>query len=257
MYETFKKKSSMNETDASVTPPKATAVAPAHKAVVAEAEGVSAGKSNVPNTFSPNAAATNGTYNAKAVEKPLAKAVKEEEVVAVAPVVDETHGVGLSANKLAGGTNAPQLTHKEYAKDKVRLALQKEGNEKLQKRINSLVNENFALNKEANKAKATVKEMTKINENYREAIDKYRKQLNEMALVSTNIANVNNILVNESLALSFEDKKSMINEFKKVTTVEDSEKTYKKIIKEFTEAKKTIKESLESKINNAIETSSS
>lgn len=257
MYETFKAKQSMNETDASVKAPKPTAVAPTVKPVVAEAEGVSAGKSNVPNTFSPNAAASKGTYAAKPVEKSLNKAVKEEEVVNAAPVVDETHGVGLSANKLVSGTETPQVDHKEYAKDKVRLALQKESVEKIQKRINALVNENFALTKEANKAKATVKEMTKINENYREAIDKYRKQLNEMALVSTNIANVNNILVNESLALSFEDKKNMINEFKKVTTVEESEKTYKKIIKEFTEAKKTIKESVETKINSAIESSSS
>lgn len=246
MYETFKKKSSMNEIDASVTPPKTTSVAPAHKAVVAEAEGVTAGKSNVPNTFTPKSAATSGTYNAKAVKKEAA-----------APAVDETHGIGLSSNKLVNGTNAPQIDHKEYAKDKVRLALQKESTEKLQKRINTLVNENFEVTKQANKAKAKLAESVKINESYREAIDKYRKQLNEMALVSTNIANVNNILVNESLALSFEDKKNMINDFKKVTTVEESENTYKKIIKEYSEAKKTIKESVENKINSAIESSSS
>ena len=254
MFETFKAKQSMNETEASVTAPKVSSVAPTVKPVVAEekAAGTVIPKTNtsgIKGTFTPNALAKNGSYTTKAVEKPIKLA---EEVP-----VDETHGVGLSANKLVGGTNAPQLDHKEYAKNKVRLALQKESVEKTQKRINSLVNENFALNKEANKAKAAVKEMNKINESYREAIDKYRKQLNEMALVSTNIANVNNILVNESLALSFEDKKSMINEFKKVTTVEDSEKTYKKIIKEFSEAKKTIKESVESKINSAIESSSS
>jgi hypothetical protein len=367
MYETFKKKLSMNETDASVTPPKASSASPAPKAVVAENNGVSAGKSNVPNTFTPKAAATSGTYNAKPVEKSLNKAIKEElnmsapvnedpvniaaiaaglagivgssvgitklmdylkakypsayqtmsnlgsaakgsidkfngvqeELNMSAPVnedpvniaaiaaglagivgssvgiaklmdylkakypstyqtmsnlgsaakgsidkfhgIEETHGVGLSSNKLVNGTNAPQLDHKEYAKDKVRLALQKEGVEKLQKRINTLVKENFELTKNSNKTKAMLAESTKINESYRDAIDKYRKQLNEMALVSTNIANVNNILVNESLALSFDDKKNMINEFKKVKTVEESEKTYKKVIKEFSEAKKTIK----------------
>jgi hypothetical protein len=245
MYETFKGK--MNETNASVK-------VPAVKPVVAEEKsaGTVIPKTNstgIKGTFTPNALAKNGSITTKTVEKPIKLA---EEVP-----VDETHGVGLSANKLASGTNAPQLDHKDYAKNKVRLALQKEGNEKLQKRINSLVNENFELNKQANKTKGTVKEITKINESYKEAIDKYRKQLNEMALVSTNIANVNNILVNESLALSFEDKKNMINEFKKVSTVEESEKTYKKIIKEFSEAKKTIKESIEQRINHAIESSSS
>jgi hypothetical protein len=257
MYETFKKKS-MNETDASVKAPKPTAIAPTVKPVVAENEGVSAGKSNVAGTFSPNAAATSGTYAAKPVEKPLDKAVKEEKEISVDTAkVDETHGVGLSVNKLVSGTETPRVDHKEYAKNKVRLALQKESTDKLQKRINTLVNENFELTKAANKGKNTIKEMTKINESYREAIDKYRKQLNEMALVSTNIANVNNILVNESLALSFDEKKNMINEFKQVKTVEDSEKTYKKVLKEFTEGKKTIKESVETKINDAIESSSS
>jgi hypothetical protein len=312
MYETFKSKS-MNETDASVKAPKTTAISPTVKPVVAENEG--AGKSKVPNTFTPKSAATSGTYAAKAMEKPLAgikESINEDPVnlaavaagiagvigsgVGVAGLMQmlktkypnayqalssvgsaakgsmnqfngvqenmemeiaETHGVGLSANKLVGGNQTPSLDHKEYATDKVRLALQKEGVQKQTKKINTLVNENFALIKEANKAKAAVKEMTKINESYREAIDKYRKQLNEMALVSTNIANVNNILVNESLALSFEDKKNIINEFKKVSTVEESEKTHKKIIKEFSEAKKTIKESVENKINSAIESSSS
>jgi hypothetical protein len=42
-----------------------------------------------------------------------------------------------------------------------------------------------------------------------------------------------------------------------VSSVEESEKTYKKIIKEYSEAKKTIKESVEQKINSAIESSSS
>lgn len=249
MYETWKGK--MNETS--------------EAAPIAESEAGTAipktNKSGIKGTFTPNAAAKQGSIQTKAVEKPI-KIAEEEVAEEAAPVaekaVDETHGVGLSANKLVGGTNAPQLDHKDYAKDKVRLALQKEQNEKLQKRINSLVNENFELTKKANKADGVVKEMTKINEAYKEAIDKYRKQLNEMALVSTNIANVNNILVNESLALSFEDKKNMINEFKKVSSVEESEKTYKKIIKEFTEAKKTIKESVEDKISNsAIEPSSS
>lgn len=248
MYETWKGKT--NET--------------APVAAIAESEAGTAipktNKTGIKGTFTPKAAASNGSYYTKAVVKPI-KIAEDEVATDAAPIaedaVDETHGVGLSANKLVGGNQTPRVDHKDYAKDKVRLALQKEQDEKLQKRINSLVNENFELTKKANKAHGVVKEMTKINEAYKEAIDKYRKQLNEMALVSTNIANVNNILVNESLALSFDDKKSMINQFKKVSTVEESEKTYKKIIKEFTEAKKTIKESVEDKINSAIESSSS
>lgn len=258
MYETFKGKLNETVTDASVDAPRATAIAPNTKPVVAEEISGEAiipktNTTGVKGTFIPNPLATKSSVQTVAAEKPMELVGLAEEEGSV----EETHGVGLSLNKLVSGTEAPQIESKPYAKNKIRLALRTEGNEILQKRINSLVNENFELNKQANKAKETVKEITKINESYKEAIDKYRKQLNEMALVSTNIANVNNILVNESLALSFEDKKNMINEFKKVSTVEESEKTYKKIIKEFSDAKKTIKESVEEKINNAIESSSS
>jgi hypothetical protein len=252
MFETFKTR--VGETATSATAPAAIQENKDGKTFMP--------KSNVPGTHSPNSVAGGGAFPSTSVpaEKTLTKAsVKEAEVTPTAvPAVDETHGVGLSANKLVGGTNAPQLDNKEYAKDKVRLALQKEQNEKLQKRINSLVNENFELTKTSNKAKEKVNEIKKVNESYKDAIEKYRKQLNEMALVSTNIANVNNILVNESLALSFEDKKNIINEFKEVNTVDASDATYKKIIKEYSEGKKTIKESVETKIQGtAIEASSS
>jgi hypothetical protein len=255
MFETFKSKVSESPVATSATAPAAP--------IQENKDGKTfMPKSNVPGTHSPNSVAGGGAFPSTAVpaEKSLTKAVvKEGDVAPVgAPAVDETHGVGLSVNKLTGGDKNPGLDHKEYAKDKVRLALQKEQNEKLQKRINSLVNENFELTKSANKGKDKVAEIKKINESYKDAIEKYRKQLNEMALVSTNIANVNNILVNESLALSFEDKKNIINEFKQVNTVEASDSTYKKLIKEYSEAKKTIKESVEQKIQgSAIEASSS
>lgn len=251
MFETFKG-------NAGIANPQTKAVAPIQE----NKEGQTfMPNSGVAGTYNPNSKAGGGSFPSTTVpaEKSLTKAVTETEVAATAaaPAVDETHGVGLSSNKLVNGTNAPQLDHKEYAKNKVRLALQKEQNEKLQKRINSLVNENFELTKTVNKSKSTVNEVKKINEAYKEAIEKYRKQLNEMALVSTNIANVNNILVNESLALSFEDKKNIINEFKQVNTVEASDATYKKIIKEYSDVKKTIKESVEQKIQNTAIASSS
>jgi len=259
MYETFKAKSGED------------AAAAKKSAEAAPVNETSDGKTFMPNsgvagTHNPNSAAGGGAFpsTAKPAEKQLDKAtVKENELPAAvaapaAPAVSETHGVGLSANKLVSGTETPRVEHKDYAKNKVRLALQKEGVDKLKNRINSLVNENFELTKGANKAKETLKEMTKINESYKVAIDKYRKQLNEMALVSASIANVNNILVNESLALSFEDKKKIVEAFKAVKTVEESETTYKKIIKEYSEEKKTIKESVEQKLNTTvIENSSS
>lgn len=256
MFETFKGNSAISTQNHA--PAQQSASAPIQENN--EGNGTFTPTSGVAGTHNPNPKAGGGAFPSTAVpsEKPLNKAVTETNGAAVAAPVEETHGVGLSSNKLVNGNQTPSVDSKDYAKNKVRLALQKEGNEKLQKRINSLVTENFELTKAANKAKNEIKEAQKLTESYKEAIEKYRKQLNEMALVSTNIANVNNILVNESLALSFEDKKKIIGEFNAVKTVDESESTLKKIIKEYSEAKKTIKESVEQKIQNtAIEASSS
>lgn len=256
MYETFKGNAAIASQNAAPAQQSASAPIQENK----EGKGTYTPTSGVAGTHNPNPKAGGGSFPSTAVpsEKPLNKAVTETiDGAAVAPV-EETHGVGLSVNKLVSGNQTPSVDNKDYAKNKVRLALQKESNEKLQKRINSLVTENFELTKAANKAKSEIKEAQKLTESYKEAIEKYRKQLNEMALVSTNIANVNNILVNESLALSFEDKKKIVGEFNKVKTVDESESTLKKIIKEYSEAKKTIKESVEQKIQGtAIEASSS
>jgi hypothetical protein len=247
MYETFKSNSS-----ASAAPVQKSAEA---APIQEEKTTAFTATSGVAGTHNPNPKAGGGSFPTTAVpaEKSLTKAVTETEIP-----VEEGHGLSLSHNKKVGEESQPRIdVAKDYAKDKVRVALQKEQNEKLQKRINSLVKENFELSKKSNKAAISLKEMTKINESYKENIDKYRKQLTEMALVATNVANVNNIFM-EGFALSLEDKKKIVNEFKEVSTVEQSESTYKKIIKEYSEGKKTIKESVEHTINNSvIEASSS
>jgi hypothetical protein len=171
----------------------------------------------------------------------------------VAAPVEESHGVTLSHNKKVGQESQPRLDNgKDYAKNKVRLALQKENAEKIQKRIDTLSNENFKLIKEAVKAKADYEEIVKLCESYKEALVKYRTQLTEMALLNQNIGNVNNILVSENLALSYNDKKNIIEKFKKVGNVNESDELYKTLIKEYTETKKTLQESIEEKVNGAV-----
>lgn len=251
MYETFKSK--MKSDEDVVTKQSAEA------GKIQESESTYMPKSSVPNTHNPESAAKPGAYAVKPVEKPLDKAVKEEKEISVDTAqTNEQHGVGLSSNKIVSGNQTPNLDHKEYAKNKVRLALQKEGAEKLQKRINSLVNENFKITTALNKSKSDLEGIKKLNEQYKKNQELYRKQLNEMALVSTNIANFNSVLLNESLALSFEEKKAILDRFTKATTFDEAEKTYKAVIKEFTEQKKTIKESVEQTISKgSVATSSS
>ncbi len=167
---------------------------------------------------------------------------------AVAPV-SEVHNSSLSTNKLVGQEKQPRLDQgKDYAKNKVRLALQKEHAENFKKRINALTTDNFNLIKESNKMKANQKELIQLSESYKQALVKYRTQLTEMALLNQNIVNVNNLLVNESLALSFEDKKQIIERFKKSASVNESDEIYKSVLKEYTTSKKTIQESIEEKV---------
>jgi hypothetical protein len=171
--------------------------------------------------------------------------------------VDEVHGVSLSNNKLAGAEVQPRLDMgKEYAEHRVRLALQKES---IDKKLSALLKENLALTKKFNKANTELNESKKasktlltLNENFKGALEKYRVQLKEMAVLNTNISYVNNLLVNEGIALTTKDKQEIIGKFKKVGSVNESEQIYKTILKEYTETKKTITESLEDKVTSTI-----
>jgi uncharacterized protein YciW len=93
-------------------------------------------------------------------------------------------------------------------------------------------------------------------ESYKSALGKYRNQLKEMAIFNTNLAHVNNLLVNEELALTQEDKIKIINEFKKVDSIASSQKVYKNILTEMKGSKKTLTESVENKVSASIQPSS-
>ena len=98
--------------------------------------------------------------------------------------------------------------------------------------------------------------MTTLVEQYKTAVEKYRNQLKEMATFNTNLAHVNNLLVNESLALTQEDKIKIINEFKKVDTIAESQEKYKAFLSEMKESKPTLTESVEDKVSASIAPSS-
>jgi hypothetical protein len=178
------------------------------------------------------------------------------EVVApeAAPAVDEVHGISLSANKLVGAESQPRIENgKGYATNKIRIALQNEA-----KKLTGVLKENLSLTKQLNKTKTVLAEsqgkvkdvdaIKKLNVDYKNALDKYRIQLKEMAVLNTNISYVNNLLINEGLALSVKDKEEIIEKFKKVGNIHESEETYKKLLKDLSESKKSTKESLEEKV---------
>lgn len=148
---------------------------------------------------------------------------------------------------------AGSQNHTNYGKEsRLRDAMKNEGNIK----IGSLINENKTLTKKLNETKKYKKSVTTLVEQYKSALDKYRNQLKEMATFNTNLAHVNNLLVNESLALTQEDKINIINEFKKVGTIAESQDKYKNFLSEMKDGKKTLTENIEGKVSASVAPSS-
>jgi len=137
--------------------------------------------------------------------------------------------------------------------DRLRDAVKNESSIK----IGSLIQENKNLTKKLNETKKEKEAQTKLNEEFQSALDKYRNHLREMATFNTNLAHVNNLLVNEGLALTQEDKIKIINEFKKVDTIEESQKKYKSFLTEMKASKPTLTESIETKASSSIAPSAS
>jgi hypothetical protein len=125
-----------------------------------------------------------------------------------------------------------------------------------EKKIGSLIGENKKITKKLNEAKTYKQSVQTLVEQYKNALEKYRNQLKEMATFNTNLAHVNNLLVNESIALTQEDKIKIINEFKKVDSIAESQKKYNDILTEMQGSRKTLTESIETKVSASIQPSS-
>jgi ActR/RegA family two-component response regulator len=138
------------------------------------------------------------------------------------------------------------------AANKMRSGLQTES----EKKLGGLIDENKKLTKQLNETKKYKQSVTTLVEQYKSALGKYRNQLKEMATFNTNLAHVNNLLVNESLALTQDDKIKIINEFKKIDTIAESQKKYKTILTEMKGSRKTLTESIENKVSASIQPSS-
>jgi hypothetical protein len=144
--------------------------------------------------------------------------------------------------------------HTNYGKEnRLRDAMKNEGEDK---KIGSLIKENKELTKKLNETKKYKQSVTTLVEQYKGALEKYRNHLKEMAVFNSNLAHVNNLLVNESLSLTQKDKISIINEFKKVNTIAESQNKYKSILTEMKKDKRTLTENLEDKVSASVAPSS-
>lgn len=142
--------------------------------------------------------------------------------------------------------------HTNYGKEsRLRSSMKEE-----QTKINGLLSENKKITKKLNESIKFKKTTTKLIEQYKSALEKYRNQLKEMAIFNSNLAHVNNLLVNEELALTQDDKIKIINEFKKIETITESQNKYKSLLSEMKDTKKRLTESIEGKVSVSIQPSS-
>jgi len=169
--------------------------------------------------------------------------------------LDEAMGIAHSSSKQVAGDHLPG---KDFAKGRHKRvgSVNNPQNESAQKKIDALISDNKKFAKKINESKKYKATVDKLLESYKTALGKYRTQLNEMAIFNTNLANVNNLLVNESLALTQEDKVKIINEFKEIASIGDSKKKYDGVLTEMESSKKTITESVEEKVTDSVAASS-
>ena len=155
----------------------------------------------------------------------------------------------VAGDHLPGKEFAPQR-HKRYG------SVNNPQNESEEKKLAALIEENKKLTKKINESKKNQESVKQIVENYKGVLNKYRTQLKEMAVYNTNLAHVNNLLVNESLALTQEDKVKIITDFKSIDTISESKKKYDTILSEMKDEKKTLTESVEDKVTESVGASS-
>jgi hypothetical protein len=91
-----------------------------------------------------------------------------------------------------------------------------------------------------------------INEGFKKTLNEMKDQMKKMAVFNTNIAHVNNLLVNEELVLTKDEKIYIINKFKNVASITESDATHKVLLEEFKTSKKKLDESIEKKINESV-----
>ena len=202
-----------------------------------------------------------GKQNYKGRENggPTTEMIEEEEVnvdaLDIADELDEASGMAHSSSKHVAGDHLPG---KEFAKQRHKRygSVNNPQNESEEKKLAALIEENKKLTKKINESKKNQESVKQIVESYKGVLNKYRTQLKEMAVYNTNLAHVNNLLVNESLALTQEDKVKIITDFKSIDTISESKKKYDSILSEMKEEKKTLTESVEDKVTESVGASS-
>lgn len=170
--------------------------------------------------------------------------------------VDEQHGISHAKRKLASGDQLPRKGQGLPKSHEPQLRSARQSMSENAKKLKALIEDNKKLSKKFSEVKKQKETHNALLENYKTALDKYRTQLKEMAVFNTNLAHVNNLLVNEELALTQDDKVKIIREFKKIGSLTESQEKYKSLLSEMRETKKNVSEELKNRVSSSVASSS-
>jgi len=191
----------------------------------------------------------------ESIGEPIDEIISDEEINAVLngndDELEEAHGVSYGARRGVTGRHTPNPDYlSKGEQDQLPSHLQES------RKLNGLIVENKNLTKKVNEFIKYKKSADVLLKEYKSVLTKYRNQLTEMALFNTNLAHANNLLVNEEFALTQDDKSNIINSFKNIKGISESEGKYNSLLESFKTNKKTIVEKIEGKVVNAIQPSS-
>ena len=166
--------------------------------------------------------------------------------------IEEAHGVTYSSRRsTVGGKHTPNSNYLSKGELDQSPSYMQES-----KKLTGLIKENKQLTKKVNTFISEKKELETILAKHKEVLGKYRTQLSEMAVFNTNLSHVNNLLVNEEFALTQNDKVNIISGFKTVKSINESQEKYKSFVGNFKTTKKNISESIDKKMGDSIQPSS-
>jgi archaellum biogenesis protein FlaJ (TadC family) len=113
--------------------------------------------------------------------------------------------------------------------------------------ITKLIKENTNLNTKLTSIESENTELKDTQEKMVEALKQFRKKLQEVAVFNSNLTYAVRLFTENSTTK--EEKQEILKRLDSAKDLKESQSIYKQLVKEYTNGKATIKESIEEKIN--------
>jgi catalase len=113
--------------------------------------------------------------------------------------------------------------------------------------ISKLINENTNLSESVSTLRSGNEELKANQEKMVDALKQFRNKLQEVAVFNSNLTYAVRLFTEQSTTK--EEKQEILKRLDEAKSLKESQSIYKQLVKEFTNSKPTIKESVEEKLN--------